>query len=136
MRNPWKLLGVHRKSTDEEIRAAFLTLAKKHHPDALKTAKGSPDMFPLVNWAHTMLKNSKVRNELLATLKITAKPCAVCTGAGCTSRSKSFHQKIYTACKVCCGAGYIIKETENEGTIELRGTDGIGSKGRNNKRRP
>ena len=33
MTNPYKVLGVNEGATNEEIRAAYLSLVKKYHPD-------------------------------------------------------------------------------------------------------
>ena len=33
MKNPYEILGVKPKATDQEIKLAFKNLAKKYHPD-------------------------------------------------------------------------------------------------------
>lgn len=128
MINPWKVLGVHRKSTKEDIRNSYISLAKKHHPD---TKKGNVDKFHAVTQAYEILKDDKK----VETLKALYNTCKICAGVGCTSRSKGLHQKVYTACKVCNGAGLIINEENDNVTIELGRTDGTSSKRGNSKRR-
>ena len=45
MNNPYKVLGVNENATQEEIRAAYLQLVKKYHPDKYT----DPDMKQLAN---------------------------------------------------------------------------------------
>ncbi len=45
MTNPYKVLGVNESATNEEIRAAYLSLVKKYHPDKYT----DPDMKQLAN---------------------------------------------------------------------------------------
>ena len=45
MTNPYKVLGVNEGATNEEIRAAYLSLVKKYHPDKYT----DPDMKQLAN---------------------------------------------------------------------------------------
>ena len=45
MTNPYKVLGVNEGATSEEIRAAYLSLVKKYHPDKYT----DPDMKQLAN---------------------------------------------------------------------------------------
>ena len=45
MTNPYKVLGVNEGATNEEIRAAYLSLVKKYHPDK----STDPDMKQLAN---------------------------------------------------------------------------------------
>lgn len=45
MTNPYKALGVNEGATNEEIRAAYLSLVKKYHPDKYT----DPDMKQLAN---------------------------------------------------------------------------------------
>ena len=42
--DPYKILGVNRSSTDNEIRKKWIKLNKEHHPDNL-IAKGMPKEF-------------------------------------------------------------------------------------------
>lgn len=136
MFNPWKILGVHRKSEDADIRDAFIVMAKRHHPDVNdKRKKPDPEMFGLANQAYKILKDNKSRNEFIERIKVTTRPCAVCLGTGVKSKSKGFHQKSYTGCLACDGSGFMFKKGEENVTIELGRTDGVGGKRRNNKRR-
>lgn len=131
MINPWKVLGVHRKSTDEEIQEAFHKQARKYHPDM---KKGNEDKFKLFNEAYQMIKTKSLRRVLLDKTLGNCAECSKCAGAGVTTKSKGLTGKIYSACNGCGGSGLIIKETENENVvIELHGTSGAGRKGRNNK---
>lgn len=45
MNNPYKVLGVNENATQEEIRAAYLQLVKKHHPDRYT----DPDLKAVAN---------------------------------------------------------------------------------------
>lgn len=113
--NPWKVLGVHRKTAVEEVHVAFIKLAKLHHPDA----GGDADKFRLINAAHRMLATKK---EIYHTLNVTfadCKDCTACAGSGVKSKSKGITEKLYTACKVCYGAGIIIRSKEIDDVIEL-----------------
>ena len=42
--DPYKILGVDRGDTDQEIRKKWIELNKEHHPDNL-IAKGMPEEF-------------------------------------------------------------------------------------------
>jgi curved DNA-binding protein CbpA len=56
--SPYKTLGVKKTSNKEEIRAAFKTLAKKHHPDV---AGGENDTFNRIKAAYDLLMDDKAR---------------------------------------------------------------------------
>lgn len=131
MVNPWKLLGVHRKSTDEEIRNRYLLFAKEYHPDV----GGDATKFNIINKAYSMLKSAVIRRAWLEYFTGSMGQCNTCGGSGVKSKSKGLTSKEYTACKDCSGAGFNIKEEEDDvRTIELRGTVGTGGKGRHKKR--
>ena len=56
----YKVLGVERTATDEEIKKAFRRLARKHHPDISKAADASARMQEL-NEAHEVLRDKERR---------------------------------------------------------------------------
>ncbi|MFN0022664.1 MAG: DnaJ C-terminal domain-containing protein [Parvularculaceae bacterium] len=62
-RNPYSVLGVPVSATDAEIRAAFRTLAKKHHPDRNKGDKGSEEKFKEVSAAFDIIGDADRRRK-------------------------------------------------------------------------
>lgn len=114
MLNPWKVLGVHRKTPVEAIHKAYITLAKKHHPDL----GGDIEKFRDINEAHEMLATKSAIQFTLNVLFADAKDCKTCKGEGCKSKSKGITGKVYTTCSTCHGSGLIIKE-EKSNAIEL-----------------
>lgn len=56
----YKILGVNKSATKEEIKKAFRTLAHKYHPDK---KGGDESMFKEVNEAYTVLNDEKKRAE-------------------------------------------------------------------------
>ena len=56
----YKVLGVERTASDEEIKKAFRRLARKHHPDISKAADASARMQEL-NEAHEVLRDKEKR---------------------------------------------------------------------------
>jgi DnaJ-class molecular chaperone len=55
---PYKTLGVKKTAGKEEIRTAFKTLAKKHHPDI---AGGENETFNRIKAAYDLLMDDKAR---------------------------------------------------------------------------
>lgn len=113
--NPWKILGVHRKSTDIEIEASFKVLCRKYHPDA----GGRPEDFIQVKKAYDVLKNSKVRRAFIEKDLYLCEQCTACEGKGVKTKTKGFTEKVHTPCMMCCGAGLIIHEKEPTDVIKL-----------------
>ena len=56
--SPYKILGVEKTAGKEEMRTAFKTLAKKHHPDV---AGGENETFNRIKAAYDLLMDDKAR---------------------------------------------------------------------------
>ncbi len=59
----YKLLGVNRKSTQEEIKSNFRKLAKKYHPDANVDSKDAEEMFKDLNEAYNVLMDREKKRK-------------------------------------------------------------------------
>jgi len=59
----YRVLGVQPKATDEEIKKAFRTLARKFHPDVAKDKKTAEEKFKELNEAHEVLSNPQSRRK-------------------------------------------------------------------------
>jgi len=59
--DPYKLLGVAKDATAEEIRKAYRKLAKKHHPDLNPGNKAAEETFKLVSAANELLSDPEKR---------------------------------------------------------------------------
>ncbi len=60
-KTPYEVLGVSSKATDDEIKAAYRKLAKKHHPDLNPGDKKAEDKFKDISAAHDFLNDKKKR---------------------------------------------------------------------------
>jgi curved DNA-binding protein len=59
----YKILGVSRTASDDEIRSAYRKLAKKHHPDRNRGKKTSEDEFKRVQEAYDVLSDKQKREQ-------------------------------------------------------------------------
>src|ERR1700761_1362243 len=60
-RNPYEVLGVKKEATNDEIRAAYRTLAKKHHPDLNPGNKQAEARFKEISAAYDILSDKDKR---------------------------------------------------------------------------
>lgn len=59
--DPYKILGVDRQASAEDIRKAYRKLAKKHHPDLNPGNKAAEDKFKAVSAANELLTDPEKR---------------------------------------------------------------------------
>jgi curved DNA-binding protein len=59
----YRVLGVAPKATDEEIKKAFRTLARKYHPDVAKDKRSAEEKFKEINEANEVLSNPESRRK-------------------------------------------------------------------------
>ena len=59
----YKILGVDRKASEDEIRKAYRKLAKQYHPDYNPNNKQSEDRFKEINEAYEVLSDSTKRGH-------------------------------------------------------------------------
>ena len=59
----YKILGVDRKASEEDIRKAYRDLAKQYHPDRNPNDKQAEERFKEINEAYQVLSDSKKRSH-------------------------------------------------------------------------
>jgi len=59
----YKLLGLDKKATKEELKKAFRKLAMKYHPDKNKDDKQAEEKFKKINEAYAVLSNDDKRKQ-------------------------------------------------------------------------
>lgn len=105
--NHYKVLGVHKLSTEAEIKEAHRKLASPLHPDhtgndPLKAAKMTE-----LNVSYNVLKQEKTRKEFDKQLALFGGKCPTCEGAAYVVKQKGFSKKIKTPCPACAGCGVV-----------------------------
>ena len=58
--DPYKELGVTRDASEEEIKSAYRTLAKKYHPDANPKEEGAAEKMNRINAAYADRDGGKI----------------------------------------------------------------------------
>jgi DnaJ-class molecular chaperone len=59
--DPYKVLGVKRDASADDIRSAYRKLAKKHHPDLNPGDKKAEEQFKAISQAHDILEDAEKR---------------------------------------------------------------------------
>jgi curved DNA-binding protein len=59
----YKILGVERKASEDDIRKAYRKLAKQHHPDYNPNNKQAEERFKEINEAYEVLSDAKKRSH-------------------------------------------------------------------------
>ncbi len=62
-RDPYQVLGVSRDASDGEIKKAFRTLARRHHPDRNPNDSGAESRFKEVQSAYDKISTTDARRE-------------------------------------------------------------------------
>ena len=61
MKNYYKILGIGKDASQKEIKSAYRSLAKKHHPDV--TGKKNDEQFKNIQEAYSTLSNPEKRSN-------------------------------------------------------------------------
>ena len=63
MTDYYKILGVSRTASQEEIKRKYREMAKKYHPDANGNSQESEERFKLISEAYSVLSSASARNK-------------------------------------------------------------------------
>lgn len=104
MLNYFKILGVHRGSSETEIKRKYLEYAKLHHPDNGGDASAFADGVA----ACRTLVAPRALQDYIKALKKHYHTCDTCDGQGFTTKQIGFKDSVYIGCRTCGGSGFII----------------------------
>jgi DnaJ-class molecular chaperone len=100
--------------TAEELRAAWLALATKYHPDRVqrtaKAAAHAQDAIRLANVAYSAIKRPSDRKAYDGVLALMYKACPTCKGTGTGYDQQGLKLRIARNCRTCNGAGWYCKK--------------------------
>jgi DnaJ-class molecular chaperone len=100
--NHYGTLGVHKQSTEREIKEAYGILAGQWHPDRNNNSEESRLKMPEINVAYNVLKDVKSRAKYDKMLGLLGGECIFCEGLGATKKRK---EVVWQRCEACDGNG-------------------------------
>ena len=109
LENYYAVLGVHRASSHEDLRAAWHSIAAVTHPDRTGDDPVKCEVFIKARRAYHNLSNDKLVKRYLAQLKVLSTQCAACSGSGTKAHARSWNSVSLTACVACGGCGYTLR---------------------------
>ena len=81
MRDPYEILGVSKTASEAEIKKAFRSLAKKHHPDTQSADKNAQKKFQEISGAYEIVGDKEKRAKFDAgEIDASGNPIAPYTG--------------------------------------------------------
>jgi molecular chaperone DnaJ len=89
----YKLLGLRRDASLEDIKKAYRQLAMRHHPDRTQNNPQDTEIFKAVSMAFATLSNAAKRAEYDRSLTIAEQRAATSRGRGARSRTNGFAQR-------------------------------------------
>lgn len=108
MINPYKILGVHRESSQEEIKANYYILMKQAHPDVVTGTAPNPPEDIIA--AYQIIKDKNFLRQHMQELQVLGIRCGVCSGKGYKAKQRGITERTLTACGECGGQGFTPKE--------------------------
>jgi len=93
MKDYYKILGVERQASDEQIKKAYRKLAKKYHPDVTKEDKKKQECMYEIQEAYECLGNTEHRKKYDTDCARMSKDF-VHTGKGFKTGAAPFEQKM------------------------------------------
>lgn len=103
MENNYTILGVTKSATKDEIRSAYVRLARDSHPDV----GGNAGDFLSICGAYKVLSNPSMRKAYDEYLAMSEKPCPKCAGKGILVKQRTFKERTIRPCDECKGAGFV-----------------------------
>jgi DnaJ-class molecular chaperone len=99
----YDVLGVPPGALVSDLRAAYLALALKHHPDTGSASNAA--LFADVTEAYAVLKDPDRRRAYDATLALLTAACPECEGSGVVYQMRNFTHREESPCRSCAGRG-------------------------------
>lgn len=62
--NPYRILGIDKTATEEEIKTAYRTLAKQYHPDTHPEDQDAAERMNEINAAYNLIRSIKSNPEI------------------------------------------------------------------------